>query len=77
MSELAIDKFRTKGLAPPLEARAQRIAHELAGSGSAEPSFLLGWLTASVAKDLEHSRWRSRDRLAVDLRIVDILRAKR
>lgn len=75
--ELAIDRFRTKGLPPRLETEARLIAHDLRGSGSADPAFLLGWLTASVATSLERPRWRSRDRLAIDLRVVDILRAER
>lgn len=72
MASLAIDRF---SLPPRLEAEAQRLAAEL----RIDPKYgvqypmLVGYLSASVAVALERPRWKSRDRLAVDLRTVQLL----
>ena len=73
--DIALDRFR-ESVPPHIEARAQAIAAEV-GPGRQDPHFLLGYLQASIAVALERPRWRSRDRLAVDLRVVDILRSRR
>ena len=70
---LAIDRFRAKPLRADLELQAEENASYLISDANA----LLGYLQASVAIDLERGRWRSRDRLAVDLRTVQIARTKR
>ena len=76
MTELAIDRFRAKGLDPQLEQRAQKIADELGGGKSRLSSALVnGWLSASIALALEHPRG-FQDRLAIDLRVIEILRER-
>ena len=69
---LAIDRF---ALPADLEAEAQRIAGEFRYN---DPDLMLGWLKASVAIALERPRWRNRDRdrLAVDLRVVQIVQTR-
>lgn len=71
MTELAIDRFRDKRLPRRLEDEARDRA-AIIGSGNAD--FLLGYLQASVAMALERPRWASKDKLALDLRTVQLLR---
>lgn len=71
MTTLAIDRFRARGVAPDIEARAQEIASAM--RGVRDPALLLGYLEASVAVALERPRLANRDRLAIDLRVVEIL----
>jgi hypothetical protein len=69
---LAIDRFV---LPARLEKRAQEIASEIGVHQRDDftAPFLLGYLKSSVATSLERPRLLSRDRLAVDLRVVQIL----
>jgi hypothetical protein len=43
------------------------------GEGRPDAAVLLGYLEASVAKDLQRPRLLSRDQLVVDLMTVDLL----
>jgi hypothetical protein len=65
MSDLAIDRF---ALSPDLEERAEEIAGYLPN----DADLLLGFLQSSIAISLERPRWQSRDRLAVDLRAIQL-----
>ena len=75
MTTLAIDRFREQGLSPDLEARAQEVAREIRWAD--DPNLLCGYLSQSIAIALERPRWASHDRLAIDLRVVDIIRGRR
>lgn len=73
---LAIDRFRAS-VPSGIERRAQEIADELGNPTNTNDSTLLGYLSSSVAIALERPRLLPRDRLAVDLRVVDITRERR
>jgi len=71
MTTLAIDRFRAKGLSAVDEATARDHASYLLSSEAC-----LGYLEASIAIALEQPRWRSRRRLAIDLRTVQIAKER-
>ena len=67
------DRYK-EPLSPRLEEQAQNAAQMLRHRDGSRPdaALLLGYLQNSVAHALARPPWKSRDRLAVDLRAVTL-----